>query len=289
MGISPSLFRSPVPARRFDLRVGAYDRVGTGAGTRVREVDSEGLGLLGWTDLPDVPPAGVNQGFTLRATVADLGCVCRRFAARTRVVTPGDRMLIPVSKLSDHPVAESALHELCKPFVPADRAFDPRCEVVQPDGIPYPEDQLLVHHDHMTEVLEKHHGAPVTVRVLAEVVDGDVYTRQIVLAPVDRPGMPVEWGIARLDLRYLSPDVKDEILSKRLPLGAVLIKHDVLRRVKPRWFFRFPDGGPVLSLFGKLPHPGPVYGRVGTIYCDGEPAIEVMEVVLNTGAVGSRQ
>jgi hypothetical protein len=191
-------------------------------------------------------------------------------------------MLLPVSKLSDHPVAESALLDLCRPFVPADPGFCPECIIVQPDQIPFPEDQLLVHHDHMTEVLEKHHGAPVTVSVMAEHFDGDVYTRKIALAPRTAPGKVVEWGIARLDLRYLSPVVKAEILAKRLPLGAVLMKHDVLRRVKPRWFMRFPGDGPTLRLFGPLPHPGPVYGRIGTIYCDGEPAIEVLEIVLNT-------
>ncbi len=197
-------------------------------------------------------------------------------------------MILPVSKLSDHPVAEAALLDLTKPFTPGGAGFCPKCVIVQPDQIPYPEDQLLVHHDHMTEVLEKHFGSPVGVTVLDEVWDGDLYTRKIALAPRDQPGKVVEWGIARLDLRYLSEPVKAEILDKKLPLGAVLIKHDVLRRVKPRWFIRFPDDGPTLNLFGPLPHPGPVYGRIGTIYCDGEPAIEVLEIVLNTGREAGR-
>lgn len=191
-------------------------------------------------------------------------------------------MVIPVSKLADHPVAEAALLELCKPFVPAGEMFDPECAIVQPDQIPFPQDHLLVHHHHMTEVLQKHHGSPVDVHVLEEIQDGEVYTRKITLTPKGQPQKVVEWGIARLDLRYLAEPVKAEILAKELPLGAVLIKHNVLRRVKPRWFIKFPEGGPTLNLFGKLPHPGPVYGRLGTIYCDGEPAIEVLEIVLNT-------
>lgn len=191
-------------------------------------------------------------------------------------------MLLPVSKLSDHPVAEAALLELTKPFAPAGGGgFCPKCVVVQPDQITHPEDQLLVHHDHMTEVLERHFGSPVDVKVLDEVWDGELYTRKIALAPRHQPGKVVEWGIARLDLRYLSEPVKAEILDKKLPLGAVLIKHNVLRRVKPRWFIRFPDDGPTLKLFGELPHRGPLYGRIGTIYCDGEPAIEVLEIVMN--------
>src|SRR6476646_10318643 len=150
-------------------------------------------------------------------------------------------MLLPHSKLADHPVAEAALMELCRPFLPTGpAAFTPRCQVVSPDEIPFPEDQLLVHHDHMTEVLEKHHGSPVKVNVLKAFLDGDIYTRLITLSPSAEPDKIVEWGIARLDLRYLADDVKAEILARKIPLGAVLIKHNVLRRVKPRYFIRFP-------------------------------------------------
>ena len=187
-------------------------------------------------------------------------------------------MLLPVSKLSDHPVAEAALLDLCRPFVPAD--FAPECVIDQPDQIPFPEDQLLVHHAHMTEVLERHHGSPVEVHVMEEVLEGDIYTRKIKLTPRDKPEKVVELGIAKLDLRYLSQEVKAEILAKHLPLGAVLIKHQVLRRVKPRWFMKFPLDGPVLSLFDERVRQESAYGRIGTIYCDGEPAIEVMEIVL---------
>jgi chorismate-pyruvate lyase len=186
------------------------------------------------------------------------------------------------SKLSDSPVTAAALLELCKPFV-AD-GFEPQCAVVQPDEIPHPQDQLLVHHEHMTVVLERHHGSAVRVHVLEEHLDGDLYTRKISLTRGGNGGESdtvVEWGIVRLDFRYMDPDVRDEILRKQMPLGAILIKHDVLRRIKPRWFLRFPPGGPVLGLFGDAATTQPAYGRVGTIYCNEEPAIELLEIVVN--------
>jgi chorismate-pyruvate lyase len=192
-------------------------------------------------------------------------------------------MSLTTRKLYDFPGAEAALRDLTRPFCASGGAsLSAECELVDPDRIPFPEDQLLVHHDHMTEVLEKHFGAPVDVQVLAEQLDGDIYTRQIALHPKNQPDKVVEWGFASLDLRFLSQPVKDEILAKKIPLGAVLMKHNVLRRVKPRWFLKLPDNAPTLRLFGPLPHPGPVYGRIGTIYCDGEPAIQVLEIVLNT-------
>jgi hypothetical protein len=184
------------------------------------------------------------------------------------------------SKLSDSPVTESALLELCRPFVNGTPNFNPQCVVVQPDEIPFPQDQLLVHHDHMTVELQRHHGSPVEVHVLDEHLGGDLYTRKISLTP-NGSGKVVEWGIVRLDFRYMAPAVRDEILRKELPLGAILIKHDVLRRIKPRFFLRFPPGGPVLGLFGDGQTTQPAYGRIGTIYCNDEPAIELLEIVVN--------
>jgi hypothetical protein len=184
-------------------------------------------------------------------------------------------------KLSDFSGAEAALVELCRPYAPA--GFDPQCVVVQPDEIPHPQDQLLVHHAHMTEVLQKHHGQPVNVHVQDWRLDGDLYSRKIALTPAGSDKV-VEWGIVQLDFRYMSQEVRDEIMARRKPLGAILIAHNVLRRIKPRWFLRFPESGPILRLFEPptASEPGGfAYGRIGTIYCNEEPAIELLEVVLN--------
>jgi hypothetical protein len=183
------------------------------------------------------------------------------------------------NRLAEVGGAQAALLDLCKPFL-ADGAFHPECVVVHPDGIPTPEDELLVHHRHMTVILERHHRAPVDVHVLAERLSGNSYTRKIALTPRGSDKV-VEWGIARLNLQYISPEVRAEILAKQMPLGAILIKHNVHRRIKPRYFVRFPAEGQVLGLFGN-PYPLPAYGRLGTIFCDGEPAIELLEIVLNT-------
>jgi hypothetical protein len=41
---------------------------------------------------------------------------------------------------------------------------------------------------------------------------------------------------------------------------------------------RFAPGGPILNWFGETGDQ-PMYGRIGTIYCDEEPAIELLEIV----------
>jgi hypothetical protein len=175
--------------------------------------------------------------------------------------------------------AQAALTDLCRPFCNGE--FLAECDVVQPDSVPAPSDKLLIHHNHMTVELERHHGLPVEVQVLQEHHDGDYYTRKIALNLTGTDKI-VEWGIARLDLRFLSPDVRDEVLAKKTPLGAILIQHNVHRRIKPRYFVRFPAGSPVFEIFGAGKNVQAVYGRLGTIYCNDEPAIDLLEIVVNT-------
>jgi hypothetical protein len=193
------------------------------------------------------------------------------------------------SRIMEVPTAHASLMDLCSSFLapgaggaaaPSSAPFEPECAVVQPEEIPHPADQLLVHHEHMTVALQKFHGSPVQVHVRQEQLspDGGFYTRLISLTPREQPGRVVELGIVRLDFRYMDKAVRDEILRKQMPLGAILIKHNVHRRIKPRFFLRFPPGGPVLRLFGAAEREA-VYGRLGTIYCDEEPAIELLEIV----------
>jgi hypothetical protein len=174
--------------------------------------------------------------------------------------------------------AMAALEDLFHPFIPGWVAQ--HCTVVQPDSIPHPQDHLLVHHDHMTVVLQKHHGGPVAVNVLEEHRDGDIYTRKINLS-IAGGGPIVEWGIVRLNLRHMPAIVCDEILARQTPLGAILIRHQVHRRVKPRYFLRLPEHSDIIRWFGAPDNAEPVYGRIGTIYCDNEPAIELLETVVN--------
>ncbi len=174
--------------------------------------------------------------------------------------------------------AQAALAVLLRPFSPI--AFVPDCEVVHPDEIASPSDTLLVHHSHMTIELQRHYHKRLEVVVREEHFDGDIYTRKIQLKLAGTDHI-VECGIARLNFRFLTPEVRAEILAKEKPLGAILIYHRVHRRVKPRYFVRFPAGSRVMRLLSDEPTSEPVFGRLGTIYCDNEPAIELLEIVVN--------
>lgn len=149
---------------------------------------------------------------------------------------------------------------------------------VSADAMPQDYRRLLAHDEHMTVTVESHHGGPVDVRVLAEHVTGDRYARKIVLTR--KPGGPaVLFGIARIDLAQVGEAAKAEILSREKPLGRVLIDHDVLREVKLNELWTVTPGAELRGLFGLGAVSTPIYGRTALIYCNEEPAVELLEIV----------
>ena len=164
-------------------------------------------------------------------------------------------------------------HSLLGLFPPADYLRD--WTEVPAAQVPEPYRSLLDHEHHMTVTVEAHHGDEVAVRVLEKHVAGESYARKILLA-LKRSGRVVQFGLVRIHFAYCNQEVRDEIVSERTPLGRVLIKHDVLRRIEPTAFVRVTPGPALVEWFGR---DAPTYGRFALIYCDGRPAIELLEIV----------
>lgn len=183
-------------------------------------------------------------------------------------------------RLIDYKSMGDALTDLCNGFAASQIAATTVHEV-GPDEIPPPFHDLLVHHNHMTTTLRDHYGRPVRLRVLHEQVEDDLYHRQIVLTPTGSDTI-IECGLVRIDLSFTTATVREAILRRDTPLGDILIEHGVLRRIEPRWYLRLEAQSPLLTLFNCLA-PFDMFGRIGTIYCDDQPAIELLEIV--TGAV----
>ncbi|MFO0879719.1 MAG: hypothetical protein U0840_20420 [Gemmataceae bacterium] len=153
----------------------------------------------------------------------------------------------------------------------------PYYEVIAGSAMPEPYRGLLVHDQHMTVTVEAFHGGPVDVQVAQERQDEHLYARKISLTH-QATGRTVLFGIVRIDLRLTSPEVRAAILARQTPLGRILIEHDVLRRIEPTSYLKITPGPAQLAWFG-LSEPAPLYGRLAFIHCDGEPAIELLEVV----------
>ncbi|HWB01155.1 MAG TPA: hypothetical protein VG713_21850 [Pirellulales bacterium] len=137
--------------------------------------------------------------------------------------------------------------------------------------------ELLAHTSHMTVSVEEYHRSPVDVRVLDRRVTPTHYARKILLAR-KRDGAVVQYGIMRVNFDYLSPRVRAEIESEHTPLGRVLIQHDVMRRVRLAGLWQVTPGSELRKLF-EIPSPRITYGRTAVIECNGEPAIELLEIV----------
>jgi chorismate-pyruvate lyase len=145
------------------------------------------------------------------------------------------------------------------------------------EDMPEPYRGLLVHEHHMTVTVEAYHGGPVDVCILMRRRDGDFYARKILLVHRDS-GKVVQSGIVRIDLSKCSEPVREAILAGQTPLGRILIEHDVLRRIEPTAYLRIIPGPNPMTWFG-MSRPDPLYGRLAIIHCDGQPAVELLEVV----------
>ena len=137
--------------------------------------------------------------------------------------------------------------------------------------------QLLWHDEHMTVTLEAHHGCPVDLHVLNTHVTPTHYSRRILLTR-QSDGEVVQFGIARLSFGFLGTDIRQQIESQEAPLGHILIEHNVLRHVRPLSLWKITAGPDLRKLFG-LTDAETCYGRTALIYCNGLPAVELLEVV----------
>lgn len=136
---------------------------------------------------------------------------------------------------------------------------------------------LLAHDSHMTVTVERFHNEPVDVRVLETQISGDHYARKILLAR-QSDGVVVQFGIMRLDFSAVGPEVRREVESRQTPLGRILIEHNVLREVHLRKVWRVAPGDELRGLLAMQPGAH-TYGRTAIIHCNGEPAVELLEIV----------
>jgi len=137
--------------------------------------------------------------------------------------------------------------------------------------------QLLEHDEHMTITVEAFYNSPVDVRVQRTTLGSGTYSREIVLVARES-GKVVQYGIVRLRPAALQPEVWQEIQERQTPLGKVLIQHNVFRQVELVALWKVTAGAELARLLEIA--PGAVtYGRTARIFCDGEPAIELLEIV----------
>ena len=147
-------------------------------------------------------------------------------------------------------------------------------------SVPRPYDSLLDHHKHMTVTVESHYGQEVDVHVHRCEKKGDWYAREITLVTTESRKI-VMFGIVRLHTTAFDQEVWRQIESQRIPLGRVLIEHNVMREVQLHGLWKV-HAGPSLASLMHLRIGDVLYGRTALIFCDSLPAIELLEIVAPT-------
>jgi len=172
-----------------------------------------------------------------------------------------------------NPLAE--LNALVDVF-PSSEPLIARAEHVAAPLMPEPYRMMLAHEHHMTVTMEQYHGGPVDVTVLDRRNVGGMYCRKILLKKRGTEQV-VQFGLVRFDFSYVTPAVRDEILSESIPLGRVLIRHNVLRHIDLGALLLI-EAGPELAKLLDMPDGGRTYGRLATIFCNGRPAVDLLEI-----------
>ncbi|MEL6106739.1 MAG: hypothetical protein AAFU85_11900 [Planctomycetota bacterium] len=181
--------------------------------------------------------------------------------------------------------AKVKIEALLSEFYGGEGGFGALGDFTSRTSLEQPYDALLNHHAHMTVTVESHHGEKVDVSVhrhqRRKDSSGDWYSREIILRTQGSDTV-VQYGIVRLNVSALAPEVWQRIESRQVPLGRVLIEHNVLREVQlcELWHVR---SGPALAKLLEIDPGDETFGRTALIYCDGEPAIELLEIVAPVG------
>jgi hypothetical protein len=149
---------------------------------------------------------------------------------------------------------------------------------VAPDAMPPGPRTLLDHSSHMTLAMERFHGGPVRLVVLArrECDDGR-YAREILLT--DPAGRVVQAGIVRIDLTRFSEANAAAIRSESTPLGRILLAAGLHCDVHDVKLLQLDPGPEFAAVVGSASTTTSAFGRVASIGLDGVTIIELLEIV----------
>lgn len=169
------------------------------------------------------------------------------------------------------------LEQLCALFPEPDGdALYLNAEHIAREATPEPYHRMLVHEHHMTVTMESFHDCSVEVQVVESQFVDDLYCRKILLNK-EGTSQNVQFGIVRFNFSFVTDSVREQIESESIPLGRVLIQHNVLRHIDLGAIVKF-QAGPGLSRYLQMEVGQETFGRMATIFCNGSPAVDLLEI-----------
>ena len=169
------------------------------------------------------------------------------------------------------------LHPLPTLYAAAGRAL-PEFELVDASALPPAAHRLLVHSGDMTSKLEEFFGEDMWLRVLQCQHTPEHYRREVILYG-HKSGLPVEYGAIEINLNAFEEELRNEIVTGKLPLGGLLNRHQVRYRSEPRAFLRVSPCARLTDLF-ELPSATTHYARSNLLLnSDGSELASIVEIL----------
>lgn len=113
----------------------------------------------------------------------------------------------------------------------------PRFEAVQPEDMPEPYHHLLVHDADMTGRLTAFHGEALGLRVIEKSALRGMLVRRVVLCGLET-NKEVEFGEILIHLNRFESDIRDLIEAGEIPLGGILVEHQVEFISSPSYYLK---------------------------------------------------
>ncbi|WNG49294.1 hypothetical protein F0U60_38115 [Archangium minus] len=154
----------------------------------------------------------------------------------------------------------------------------PRLTVMDPEELPSPYRELLVHDGTMTLMLEGFLGMRLELRVLAQDRRGSSLWRQVLLTE-SVGGRPVELGAIQIDLTCFDERTRVLLMEGRVPLGRLLEDSGLEYTSRPQRFFRTEADASMREVLG-VQGAQRLFGRWNWLVGKGERVMaEVVELL----------
>lgn len=153
----------------------------------------------------------------------------------------------------------------------------PAAESIDPDAIPSPYRNLLVHEQDMTMTLEQHFGGQIALRPLSTFSKGSSYFRRVLLVQT-YSGRPVEMGAIRMNLDAFDTTIRAQIRRNDIPLGRLLRDGRVDYRSRPKVFLAVTPNPEMMGVFW-MREPRTLYGRQTEVMLKGRKIGDIVEIL----------
>ena len=154
----------------------------------------------------------------------------------------------------------------------------PHIEPLDPQDMPQPYRDLLVHDGDMTPTLENFAADTLHLNCLQGLEENGALFRQVLLI-TDHDNHILEFGAIKIYLDRFPPTPRQLIREAHIPLGRIMADYNLTHVSRPKGYFAFISDRHIGQAFGLTQRLG-LYGRHNVIYdTEDKPMAEVVEIL----------